>query len=134
MKKESKLKGSISRVPLDLAAINKVEAEQAALKPDIPQQRPRTHPYSARGPPDLRGYTDRKGAATYLGIGTWFFDALIREGKLPRGFPLSPNGKFFWSLRALDNSMAKAARSRRPKRKAQGIVRYRIEKAEGDHD
>jgi hypothetical protein len=124
-------KSKLGRVPLDLAEVNAAEAEQAALKPDIPQQRPRTHAHGARAPPDLRGFCDRKAAAVYLGIGLWFFDQLVREGKLPRGFSLSNRGKFFWSYRGLDEAMAKAARSRKPRRKAQGIVRERLE-AEGD--
>jgi hypothetical protein len=120
------VKKKLSRVPIDLAEINKTEAEQAGLKPDVPQQQRHAHASRGRGPPQ-RGYTDRRGAAMFLGIGLWFFDQLVRECVLPRGFPLTPGGKHFWSYQALDEAMTKAARSRKPRRKAQGIVRQRLE-------
>jgi excisionase family DNA binding protein len=73
------------------------------------------------------GYTDEKGAADYVGISRDTFRRLVKRGVFKRGFPLTPGGKHMFKFSDLDAAMAKAARSRKPKREPRGIVRQRLE-------
>jgi predicted DNA-binding transcriptional regulator AlpA len=79
-------------------------------------------------PPKL-GFLDRRAAAEYCGISVWTFDEYVRAGRLPRGIALAPsNAKLLWSVRALEDALARAGRSRKPKRPPRGIVRQRLER------
>ena len=73
-----------------------------------------------------RGYGDKWASSAYIGVSVWQFVGWTKAGILPRGFPLAPGGKFFWSFRALDAAMDKAARSRKPRREHRGIVKERL--------
>jgi hypothetical protein len=95
---------------------------------DPPLKQRHGRPRRVRGPPDLRGYTGRKGAAVYLGVSDWQFGVLLREGIVPRGFTMTWGGKHYWSYRVLDEAMDKAARSRKPRRPVQGIAKQYSER------
>jgi hypothetical protein len=74
----------------------------------------------------IAGYGDKWASSAYIGVSVWQFVGWTKVGILPRGFPLTPGGKLFWSFRALDAAMDKAARSRKPQREHRGIVKVRL--------
>jgi hypothetical protein len=69
-----------------------------------------------------RGYGDRNASAAYVGYSVWQFDALIRQGVLPRGVALTPNAKLIWSYAKLDAAIECAGRSRQPRRELRGAA------------
>ena len=78
-----------------------------------------------------RALADTRSSATYTGLSIWQFGRLVKKGVFPRPIFLTPGGKAMFRLRDLDAAIDKAARSRRPRRKPRGIVRQRMEAADG---
>jgi hypothetical protein len=76
-----------------------------------------------------RGFTDKKGVAEYFGVSVWQVDRWVDQGVIPRGVPMTRDGKRLWRLSDLDHAFERASRSRRPRREPRGIVRQRLERS-----
>jgi hypothetical protein len=76
-----------------------------------------------------RGYTDERGAAEYVSYSLDRFKELVAQGVFKRGRALTSDGKLLHKYSDLDAAVEKAFRTRKPRRRARGIVRIRQEAA-----
>ena len=118
----------LSSVPPKAVALDEADRHERGLAPNKkPTRRERRRAHRVRGPPPIDdiepGYLNRRASERYLGVSSWMFGELLRKRLIPFGFVLVPGGRHFWSRRVLDDAMAKAMRSRKPRgRPLQGVT------------